>query len=303
MSLADARSFPLHPQLPGFEAVYDPTQMLPPDSATVSMAFLAVNMSVRTEAAKELYTDEGAGGINVTDLGSGSGIIGMAALAAAPNLKSITAVDIDPHTLPTAARNLEEANFLRQQRGMSAVACNVLRGDWNDPRLWESIGPAELTISNPPYLIAGDPVRPGYEHTPSRHVYVADEAELAATYASLISQGVRALREWDILVLRLPRASKGRMEWVVMAGQLISATITEAAKPSYYALHSRRAAQRGPRPLHTLTIERLPLDYPAINPSNDARVDIYLRHGRDPGRLTTAPARRPNQMLLIEDIV
>lgn len=282
---------------------YDPTHVLPPDSATVTMTLRAADIARRNKVAQLLYDGESPDGMTAIDLGAGSGVIGAALMAVVPNLLSVTSVDNDIDTLPYARRNMLSANEARLRKSMGDVACNVLRGDWNDDSLWTELGPADIITCNPPYLLPLQKIRPGYELTRPGHLYAVDGEGLTKSYGSIITHAVRAMRRWDTVAVRLPKGSykEDRDVWLPMVSRHIEAGIAASSDEAYYVSHTQRFWNDGDRPLHALVIEKLPVDYPAINPLGDARLDIYMLKGKDVGPLTKAPHRRPNEQLLIAD--
>lgn len=299
MADPNVHSFQIHEDYPEFGVQYDPTVVLQPDSATALMAIIAANMAWRNKAARFLYEGVEEAPLNVVDLGSGSGVVGVAMMAAIDNLGSITAIDADPATLPVAAQNLEAANTVRAQKGLGKAAVTVEHGDWNEAAMWQRLPSADIIISNPPYLIAGEPVRKGYEQTPRQHLYAEDEAQLTESYRRLIGNAVQRMRMWDVITIRLPKASLDRGDqWINLFGEALDKAASPD-DPAYYFFQTRRFARFGERPLHAAILEKLPIDYPAMNPVADVRVDYYMRRGEDIGMVASPPNRCPNEVMFI----
>lgn len=295
-------SFHLDDTLPELQVSYDPSVTLPPDSASVSMVGIAAGMLRRAKTAQQLYTGERPDTVHVVDFGTGNGVIG-ATMLVAPEVTAVTCIDNDPATLPFARQNVTAA--LKQYREAGSVACTVLQGDWHDWLLWRALNPADLIINNPPYLLPDETIRAGYEQTPSAHLYAPNREALAATYAALITNGVRRMRHWDIMAIRLPVGDNidTTGKWTRMAAEWTDAGARANNEgEAYYVFHSQRVNGHTERPLHLLTIEKLPTDYPATNPSSDVRVDYFLQHGRDPGQLHDHPQRQPNDMISYSDV-
>ena len=79
----------------------------------------------------------------IVDLGTGTGIVAVALAKRCPNAE-ITAVDVSPAALAVARKNAER----------HGAGIRFLEGDWYAP-----LGDVrfDLIVSNPPYVVAGDP--------------------------------------------------------------------------------------------------------------------------------------------------
>ena len=80
---------------------------------------------------------------SIVDLGTGSGIVAIVLARLCPGAE-VTAVDVSPAALTVARRNAER----------HGTRVRFLQGDWYAP-----LGDArfDLIVSNPPYVVAGDP--------------------------------------------------------------------------------------------------------------------------------------------------
>ena len=79
----------------------------------------------------------------IVDLGTGSGIVAIVLARQCPSAV-VTAVDVSPAALSIARSNAER----------HGVPVRFLEGDWYSPLGAERF---DLIVSNPPYVVAGDP--------------------------------------------------------------------------------------------------------------------------------------------------
>lgn len=289
---------------PGFTCTYDSSITLPPDFATVNMARRAGQIVRRSVTARFLYDGIVDTGIHAVDLGAGAGVIGVTLMAGLPNLERLTAIDIDEATLPFARANYQNANEHRSILGKNLVVCDAKHNSWHDESFWAELGPTELIISNPPYLLSGESIRSGYENTPASHLFVADRDELNDNYAAILVNALNRMRNWDSVFVRLPWSGDlSERNWLAdITAQALDASDVGVSDNSCYVAETHRLhlpLHPDKRPLHAASIVKLPLDYPAISPSGDARVDYYLRHGEDNLRLPEITPRSPGDLDII----
>ena len=95
------------------------------------------------QALRRLAAMEGGAQARVVDLGTGSGIVAVIIARACPAAR-VSAVDVS-----LAALDVARANAARH-----GVAVRWLHGDWYAPLAGERF---DLIVSNPPYIVAGDP--------------------------------------------------------------------------------------------------------------------------------------------------
>lgn len=79
----------------------------------------------------------------IVDLGTGSGIVAITLARLCPQA-AVSAVDVSPEALAVAAANATRL----------APAVRLLAGDWYAPLAGERF---DLIVSNPPYVVSGDP--------------------------------------------------------------------------------------------------------------------------------------------------
>lgn len=96
-----------------------------------------------TELLVELALDRMPDNSRVLDMGTGSGAIAIAIAHTSPNA-TVTALDASDAALAVARRNAE-----RHQ-----VTVRLLRSDWYNALGSEQF---DMIVSNPPYIVAGDP--------------------------------------------------------------------------------------------------------------------------------------------------
>ena len=115
-----------------------------------------------TECVVEKVLELGQGKVwRVADLGTGSGAIALSLAAEHPEWE-VTATDISPDSLAIARANAER-NHLPHVR----FCC----GDWLEPLE----GRYDCLVSNPPYIVPGDPHLDQLVHEPLRALVAHDE--------------------------------------------------------------------------------------------------------------------------------
>lgn len=92
-----------------------------------------------TRLCLQLLQETGCGGLRVIDVGTGSGILALA--AAALGAREVDAIDIDPDAIRSARENVSLNAGLAA--GGAAAAVRVTIGDARDPR-----APADLVLAN-----------------------------------------------------------------------------------------------------------------------------------------------------------
>jgi release factor glutamine methyltransferase len=110
-----------------------------------------------TEMLVEWVLGRLAPGALVVDLCTGSGAVALAVADEAPGVR-VHAVEVDPHALAWAARNVE----------VTGLPVTLHRGDVTDPGLLAALaGTVDVVTANPPYIPVGAAVeREVAEHDP-----------------------------------------------------------------------------------------------------------------------------------------
>lgn len=287
-----------------FDVAFNRSMVLPPDEATIAMAHMATNLLAATKVAQRLYTGFNPESIKVVDLGAGSGVIATTLMVSSEEMTDVTLLDVDSGTFNIASLNMANAKLFREEKGLPEVRSRHVKGSWHDESVWADLGPTDLYISNPPYLVHGERVRPGYEHTPADHLYVHDNADLMNNYESIVLGALRRMRTWDLMVTRLPNGERVEemQSWVNSLSRLMLEELRKIGSSDYHVISTERFKSCTDRPLHALVLQRLPVDYPAIDPTNDARVDIFMRTGKDPGEVSIGPSRPSGSAMLLMSI-
>jgi release factor glutamine methyltransferase len=150
-------------------------------------------LAVREIRAGRKQTLRGEG-LQIADIGTGSGCIAIALAKELPGAK-IYATDISRAALSVARRNAARHSFSDH---IHFIECNLLGGISDSPRSFD------LIASNPPYIgrcEAAALMREVRDHEPEIALYGGEEGyEL---YADLIAQAATHLKPGGILVLEL----------------------------------------------------------------------------------------------------
>jgi len=132
--------------------------------------------------------------IKIVDLGTGTGILGLALGSIAPNLDELYLTDIDATALKTASENV--TNFPKIRRKVSVLKAHYLLA-------FKNIGLANLIVSNPPYIAQDDPmVEPSVKrYEPKTALYAGNHGlafyqEMSKHYLELVDQN----QPWMILM-------------------------------------------------------------------------------------------------------
>ncbi len=99
------------------------------------------------EAVLEFVGDDRARPWRIVDVGTGSGAIALALAAELPNA-TVVGIDISPEALAVAAENADSCGARDRVR--------LVRGDGLAPMIKRGSS-ADIVVSNPPYIAAGDP--------------------------------------------------------------------------------------------------------------------------------------------------
>lgn len=135
----------------------------------------------------------------VLDLGTGSGCLLLAVLAARPALRGV-GVDRSLGALEVARENARRLGL--------GTRCRFLAGDWLAPI---GGGRAEMVLANPPYVAPGEELGPGVaEWEPAEALFTPPGRPLAA-YAAILAGLPRVLAPGGTLVLEV---GAGRAEAV-----------------------------------------------------------------------------------------
>jgi methylase of polypeptide subunit release factors len=275
------------------ELGFDRRIVLPPDEATVRMAHIGKKLLEMARLAEQIYKYDHNDALDTAiDLGSGSAVIGMAII---DQVKTLTSVDNDPRALDYGKQNLEALS----EAGL--VDLQFIEGSWNDATLWEALPQSGLIISNPPYLVKGEPIRPGYEQTPQSHLYVDTMEELVATYKTILSGALKKMPMWGNIVMRLPRDNEQISSWPQL---LVKDSLEDfqAYDDSYFMIRSVHDDQGDDRPLHFLYIQRLPIDYDFLETTSDPNI-LNVQYGRHDRPLITVPSKiRQQRVLMVNDL-
>ena len=173
-----------------FEVTHD---VLIPRPETEHVIEVALDrLAVREIRAGRKQTLSGEG-LNIADIGTGSGCIAVALAKDLPGAQFV-ATDISPRALEVARRNAERAGFADR---IKFVLSNLLDGIPSSQRF-------QLIASNPPYIgrnEASTLAREVRDHEPETALFGGEEGyEL---YADLVTQSAEHLEPGGILVLEL----------------------------------------------------------------------------------------------------
>lgn len=143
-----------------------------------------------SEALVELALELAPQRARVADLGTGSGCVLLALLAARPEWRGL-GTDRSPGALQVARANAARVGL--------AARCDFVRADW----LAGLRGPFALLVSNPPYVEPGEELGPGVaEHEPHAALFTPPGDPLHA-YRSLFEAGAEALAPAGALVVEV----------------------------------------------------------------------------------------------------
>jgi release factor glutamine methyltransferase len=163
-------------------------------------------------------------GLNIADIGTGSGCIAVALAKELPGA-TIYATDISTAALEVAARNVVEQNFLDRihlfESNLLDLFSRVVPQPGHEPlRL-------DLIVSNPPYIgrrEAPTLAREVRDHEPHQALFGGEQGyEL---YGDLISQAASLLKPGGILVLELGHDSLPAVRPLLDAADWVSVEVT-----------------------------------------------------------------------------
>jgi len=124
--------------------------------------------------------------VKIVDLGTGTGILGLALGSMAPELDEVYLTDIEPIALRTASENVQ--NFPKIKDKVKVLEAHYLLA-------FKNIGKANLIVSNPPYISQDDPlVEPSVKrYEPKTALYADNQGlafyqEMAKHYLDLVDQ-------------------------------------------------------------------------------------------------------------------
>lgn len=152
----------------GFEFSYNPSKCLRPDKVSERIGWesgWAVN-HLRM-VAKDLEKP-----VRILDLGVGTGIILLGALGSVENKTNLvlSGIDEDQYCVQLTRKNLVRLSKLVNAK----PRLEIVQKDWSDPQTREQLqaNKAHVITFNPPYLLEGEQVRPGYDRVPKNTMYV-----------------------------------------------------------------------------------------------------------------------------------
>lgn len=155
----------------GYRMHIDSRLSLPPDIVSENIGYEAaavVNTIRHLKAESHLP-------ISVLELGVGTGIslVSLLERVKDPSNISLAGIDIDAKSVELSHANIQNWGSARDLN----VDANIVRADWNDESTWVSLAQSRyhVILFNPPYLVAGDKVRKGYESVPKHMLYAGDE--------------------------------------------------------------------------------------------------------------------------------
>lgn len=191
-----------------YSVTFDRSQVLPPDSVTVSSG-LQVGWNVRCQmAAEQLYHPEleRERPRRILDVGCGAASFLVAAIAGSVEWRlpevELVGFDRDEQALEFGQENLSRAVALaRQQAPEMRLSYDLQPTDWNNPAAWSGLGDFDWIYFNPPYLIPGQKTRSGYEQVPASHMYIDDPRQ---TYVQVVQQCLPRLAYGASMMCRLP---------------------------------------------------------------------------------------------------
>lgn len=176
----------------GIEFEVTPAVLIPRPETEHVIEVALDRLAVREIRAGRKQTLSGEG-LNIADIGTGSGCIAVALAKDLPGAQFVGS-DISPSALEVARRNAERAGFADR---VSFVLSNLFDEIPLAPRF-------QLIVSNPPYIARREEPtlqREVREHEPELALYGGEEGyEL---YADLVTQSAEHLEPGGILVLEL----------------------------------------------------------------------------------------------------
>ena len=172
-------------------------------------------LAVREIRAGRKQTLSGEG-LNIADVGTGSGCIAVALAKDLPGAQ-VVATDISPRALEVARRNAKCLGFANR---IKFILSNLLDEIPSSRRF-------QLIASNPPYIgrdEAGTLPREVRDHEPDAALYGGEVG--TEMYAPLVEQAARLLKPDGILVLELGHRSADHVLRLLGAPEWTSVTIT-----------------------------------------------------------------------------
>lgn len=141
-------------------------------------------------------------GVEIADIGTGSGILAVCAAKYVPN-SHVTAIDISPAALAVARRNAERHNVADR---ITFVEGNILATEPAEPRF-------DFIVSNPPYVSTAEMEqldRDVRDHEPELALRAGDKG--TDVIAPLIEQAASRLKPRGVLLIELSPMIAGEVE-------------------------------------------------------------------------------------------
>ncbi|MEX0641652.1 MAG: peptide chain release factor N(5)-glutamine methyltransferase [Pirellulales bacterium] len=148
---------------------------------------------------------EGQGGIQIADVGTGSGILAVCAAKYVPNAK-VTAIDISPGALAVARRNAAKHGVGERIQFVESDLFQRVPPDT----------PFDFIVSNPPYVSTTEmeQLAPDVRnHEPRLALHAGDEG--TAVIAPLIEQAAERLKPGGVLLVEISPMIAGSVEQLV----------------------------------------------------------------------------------------
>jgi len=171
------------------------------------------------DIARQLSASNGSGPIIATDLGTGSGAIGLSLAAELPlGSARIWMTDVSATALDVARANAAGI-------GRAGAAVTIIEGSWFDALPDDLCGMIDLVVANPPYIATGDPEVAGDVHEWEPHLALYSGDDGLGDIRTIVAGAARWLRPGGGLVIEIG-ADQGEAVRELLVGEgLVDAEI------------------------------------------------------------------------------